>query len=83
MSGEVITVLLKCSRLDVRRNKLCEKTMKKIALGDRIPRYLDVMRENEHLYNLRNFNQFTFLKYRTDRFGNSFFPSMINVLNNN
>ena len=75
--------LLKCSRLDVRRNKLCEKTMKKIALGDRIPRYLDVMRENEHLYNLRNFNQFTFLKYRTDRFGNSFFPSMINVLNNN
>ena len=57
--------------------------MKKIALGDRISRYLDVMRENEHLYNLRNFNQFTFLKYRTDRFGNSFFPSMINVLNNN
>ena len=68
--------------LDIRRNELCEKTMKKIALGEHISRYLDVMRENEHGYNLRNFNQFTFLKCRTDRFGNSFFPSMINVLNN-
>ena len=37
----------------------------------------------KHVYNLRNFNKFTFLKCRTDRFGNSFFPSMINVLNNN
>ena len=71
--------MLKCHRLDIRRNELCEKTMKKIALGERILRYLDVMRENEHVYNLRNFNQFTLLKCRTYRFGNSFFPSMINA----
>ena len=66
--------MLKCHRLDIRRNELCEKTMKKIALGERILRYLDVVRENEHVYNSRNCNQFTLLKCRTDRFGNSFFP---------
>ena len=57
--------------------------MKKIALGERISRYFDVMRENVDVYNLRNFNQFTLLKCITDRFGNSFFPSTINALNNN
>ena len=75
--------MLKCRRLDIRRNELCEKTMKKIALGERISCYLDVMRENVDAYKLRNFNQFTLLKCRIDRFGNSFFPSTINALNNN
>ena len=38
-------------------------------------------RENEHGYNLRNFEQFSSFKCRTDRFSNSFFPSMISVFN--
>ena len=56
--------------------------MKKIALAEHILRYLDVVRENEHVYNLRNFSQFTLLKCKTDRFGKHFFRSMINALNN-
>ena len=73
--------MLQCPRLDIRRGELCEKTMKNIALGSRLSSHLTLTSENEHVYNLRNFKQFASFKCRTDRFGNSFFPSMISVLN--
>ncbi len=73
--------ILQCPRLDIRRGELCEKTMKKIALGSRLFSHLTLTSENEHGYNLRNFKQFASFKCRTDRFSNSFFPSMISVLN--
>ena len=73
--------ILQCPKLDVRRSALCEKTIKKIALGGRLSCHLTLTRENEQRYNLRNFNQFSSIKCRTDRFNNSFFPSMISVLN--
>ena len=69
--------ILQCPRLDIRRGKLCEKTMKKIALGSRLSSHLTLTSENEHGYNLRNFKKFASFKCRTDRFSNSFFPSMI------
>ena len=64
--------ILQCPRLDIRRGELCEKTMKKIALGSRLSSHLTLTSENE---------QFASFKCRTDRFSNSFFPSMISVLN--
>ena len=73
--------MLQCPRLDIRRGELCEKTMKNIALGSRLSSHLTLTSENEHVYNLRNFKQFASFKCRTDRLGNSFFPSMISVLN--
>ncbi len=73
--------ILQCLRLDIRRGELCEKTMKKIALGSRLSSHLTLTSENEHGYNLRNFKQFASFKCRTDRFSNSFFPRMISVLN--
>ncbi|CAB4023173.1 Hypothetical predicted protein [Paramuricea clavata] len=73
--------MLQCPRLDIRRGELCEKTIKNIALGSRLSSHLTLTSENEHVYDLRNFKQFASFKCRTDRFGNSFFPSMISVLN--
>ncbi len=73
--------MLQCPRLDIRRGKLCEKIMKKITFDGRLSRHLTLTRKNEHGYNLRNVEQFSSFKCRTDRFGNSFFPSMISVLN--
>ena len=74
--------MLQCPRLDIRRRELCEKTMiEKIAFGDCLSCHLTLTRENEHRHNVRNFEQFSSFKCRTDRFGYSFSPSMINVLN--
>ena len=43
--------ILQCPRLDIRRSELCEKTIKKIALGGRLSCHLTLTRENEHRYN--------------------------------
>ncbi len=45
--------MLQCLSLDIRRGKLCEKTMKKIALDGRLSRHLTTTRENKHGYNFQ------------------------------
>jgi hypothetical protein len=76
--------MLQCPWLDIRRSELCEKTMKKIVLGGRLSCHLTLTRENGYNgYNLRNFEQLSSFKCRTDRFGNTFFPSMIKCLKTN
>ena len=71
---------LHCSRLDERRDALCERTIKKITDGNRLFYLLPQTRENVN-YDLRNANNWSLFKCRTDRFQKSFFPSMIRVLN--
>ena len=74
-------VALQCPRLDKRRTDLCERTIKKIVSGGRLSCHITQTRENAHEYNLRNIANFSSFACRTDRFNNSFFPSMIRVLN--
>ena len=71
---------LHCSRLDERRDALCERTIKKITDGNRLSHLLPQTRENVN-YDLRNCNNWSSFKCRTDHFQKSFFPSMIRVLN--
>ena len=42
--------IVQCPRLDIRRGELCEKTMKKIALGSRLSSHLTLTSENEHAW---------------------------------
>ena len=70
---------LNCPRLDDRREALCKKTFEKIIDGNRLSYLLPRPRDNV-TYDLRNFNQFLFSKCRTDRYKNSFFPSMFSKL---
>jgi hypothetical protein len=69
-----------CSRLDERRDALCERTIKKITDGNRLFYLLPQTRENVN-YDLGNANNWSLFKCRTDRFEKSFSPSMIRVLN--
>ena len=66
--GEAQEMLL-CPRLDIRRGKLCKKTMKKIALYGRISRHLTMTRENEHGYNLKNVEQMNSLLLNVELIG--------------
>jgi hypothetical protein len=69
-----------CSRLDERRDALCERTIKKITDGNRLFYLLPQTRENVN-YDLRNANNWSLFNSRTDRFQKCFFSSTIRVLN--
>ena len=58
---------LHCSRLNERRDALCERTIKKITDGNRLSHLLPQTRENVN-YDLRNCNNWSSFKWRTDHF---------------
>ena len=70
---------LHCPRLHNRREMLCRTTFNKIPGGNRLS-YLSPQHRDNVTYNLRNFNHFLSSKCRTDRYKNSFLPSIISKL---
>lgn len=72
---------LKSMSLSERRGELCKKTIKKIVKGTCLSHLLPTTRVCAHGRDLRNGNNMSSFSCRTNRFKNSFFPSMINHLN--
>ena len=72
---------LKSMSLSERRGELCKKTIKKIVKGTCLSHLLPTTRVCAHCRDLRNGNNRSSFSCRTNRFKNSFFPSMINHLN--
>ena len=67
----------RCSRLDDRRHSICQNTFHKIAKPcSKLHHLLPSPRGNVHERSLRNDNQLSFPKCRTERFKNSFIPAM-------
>ena len=67
----------RCSRLDDRRHSICQNTFQKIAKPcSKLHHLLPSTRGNVHGRSLRNNNQLSFPKCRTERFKNSFIPAM-------
>ena len=67
----------RCSRLDDRRHSICQNTFQKIAKPcSKLRHLLPSTRGNVHERSLRNNNQLSFPKCRTERFKNSFIPAM-------
>ena len=65
--------ILGCPRLDERRSKLCEKTLKKILKGGPLSKHLPRTRNSVHDHQTRNANKYTIFKCRTERLRRSFF----------
>ena len=72
---------LKSMSLSETRDELCKKTIKKIVKGTSLSHLLPTTRVCAHGRDLRNGNNRSSFSCRTNRFKNSFFPSMINHLN--
>ncbi|CAB3998779.1 RNA-directed DNA polymerase from mobile element jockey, partial [Paramuricea clavata] len=67
----------RCSRLDDRRQSICQNTLQKIANPcSKLYHLLPSTRGNVHGRSLRNNNQLSLPKCRTERFKNSFIPAM-------
>ncbi|CAB4035122.1 RNA-directed DNA polymerase from mobile element jockey, partial [Paramuricea clavata] len=65
----------RCSRLDDRRQSICQNTLQKIANPcSKLYHLLPSTRGNVHGRSLRNNNQLSLPKCRTERFKNSFIP---------
>ena len=66
-------------RLDARRSEICIKTFSKISTpGSKLSHLIPPTRQQYHGRTLRNSQSITKFKCRTERFRNSFLPSMIN-----
>ena len=75
--------LAECPRLDVRRNDLCIRTLKKIDGKGPLSKHLTMTRVSAHGRTMRNNTHRTLYKCRTERLKRSFFPSAIISFNNN
>jgi hypothetical protein len=71
----------RCSRLDDRRHSICQNTLQKIAKPcSKLYHLLPSTRGNVHGRSLRNNNQLSLPKCRTERFKNSFIPAMCYIV---
>ena len=68
---------LKSMSLSERRDELCKKTIKKMVKGTCLPHLLPMTRVCAHGRDLRNGINRSSFSCRTNRFKNSFFPSIL------
>ena len=74
-------VIANCERLHIRREKICINTLRKIITQGPLKEHVLQTRETAHHYNIRNLQDISLYKCRTERFKNSFFPSTIAEIN--
>ena len=72
---------LGCSRLDERREQHCLNTMKRIEIEGPLSKYVPLSRASSNDYELRNSNTLTTIKFRTEKYRRSFFPSTVALYN--
>ena len=75
--------LAECPRLDVRRNDLCIRTLKKIDGKGPLSKHLTMTRVSAHGRTMRNNTHRTLYKCTTERLKRRFFPGAIISFNNN
>ena len=75
-------IQLGCSRLDERREQLCLDTLEKIPMEGPLSKHVPLTRASSNEYQLKNSNNLTLIKCRTERYRRSFFSSTVALYNN-